>query len=159
MHIPSQFYLSGSTPLSPPLLFALSNLQQWRDGISYSAKPGSRRCYIRQRPCGNLFKRHDNFCNPYTTPPTNNQSSSPGTFIFVYLSKKFPKHLVQKSMFFFTCFLFPLNYCNNQILTHTTPPTSVADPDPDPVGSCLFGSPGSGSFIHKKTPVILIFSL
>ena len=34
--------------------------------------------------------------------------------------------------------------------------SSVADPDPDPVGSGLFGSPGSGSgsFIHKKTPVI-----
>ena len=32
--------------------------------------------------------------------------------------------------------------------------TSVADPDPDPVGSGLFWSPGSGSgsFIHKKTP-------
>ena len=39
--------------------------------------------------------------------------------------------------------------------------------DPDPVGSGLFGSPGfesgkntgSGSFIKKKTPIILIFSL
>ena len=32
--------------------------------------------------------------------------------------------------------------------------SSVADPDPDPVGSGLYGSPGSGSgsFIHKKTP-------
>ena len=38
---------------------------------------------------------------------------------------------------------------------------SVSDPDPDPVGSGLFGSPGSGSgsFIHKKTLVIIIFSL
>ena len=35
--------------------------------------------------------------------------------------------------------------------------SSVADLDP--VGSGLFGSPGSGFFIHKKTPVILIFSL
>ena len=34
---------------------------------------------------------------------------------------------------------------------------SVADPDPDPVGSGIFGLPGSGSFIHKKTLVILIF--
>ena len=32
--------------------------------------------------------------------------------------------------------------------------SSVADLDPDPVGSCLFGSPGSGSFIQKKTPII-----
>ena len=45
--------------------------------------------------------------------------------------------------------------------------SSVADPDPDPVGSGLFGSPGSGSgkntgsgsFNHKKTLVIQIFSL
>ena len=35
--------------------------------------------------------------------------------------------------------------------------TSVADPDPDAVGSSLFGSPGS--FICKKTPVILILTL
>ena len=37
----------------------------------------------------------------------------------------------------------------------------VADPDPDPVGSGLFGSPGSGSgsFIYIKTPVIQIFSI
>ena len=34
---------------------------------------------------------------------------------------------------------------------------SVADPDPDPVGSGK--KPESGSFIHKKTPVILIFLL
>ena len=29
----------------------------------------------------------------------------------------------------------------------------------DPVGSGLFGSPGSGSFIRTKTPVLLMFSL
>ena len=36
--------------------------------------------------------------------------------------------------------------------------TSVVDPDLEPVRSGLFGSPGSGSFIHKKTPVIKTFS-
>ena len=32
----------------------------------------------------------------------------------------------------------------------SVPRSSVADPDPDPVGSGLFGSPGSGSGFGKK---------